>query len=41
MYFKFIAITSLNQSKWELPFLYQQLEKFGPAILLLLRETRI
>ena len=38
MYFKFIAITSLNQSKWELPFSYQKLEKFGRAILLLLRE---
>lgn len=41
MYFKFTAITSLNQSKWELSFRYQQLEKFSRAILLLLRETRI
>ena len=37
--FKFTAISSLRQSKWEFPIRYQQFEKFGTAISLLLRET--
>ena len=39
MSFKLISSSSLKQSKWELPFRYQQFEKFGRTILLLLRET--
>ena len=39
MFFKFIGISSLKQSKWELPFRYQPFEKFGRAFSLLLRET--
>ena len=35
MTYKFIASSSLKQSKWELLFRYQPFEKFDRAILLL------